>query len=575
MKIIKNEIRHYLHDVIRLKVFVAVIVCNLVIISNAIGEEDPLSEYKDIRDSLYTSSALGGSAGARGASLGGPLAGTLVDSNSVVLSDKKAQEYGILGENGKSLKVKPGEKRSDFHAPGPKNNFQRFLDSKEWDNIYDYSIKNNAASMISATTWNLANSAVGDARFSAISNAQSAMTNHYLAELSFIKQVEQNPYMKQSISDAYFSCVRDKMSEGDKLSWFEAQEACMGDESNNEDKSKSGGGKEKVEPSLFDFDKSLDHKGSDGKKICLSDYLFNQESGDGGSPVSGIGTSGSDDGIKKLKESYQKLFGDIEFSMEDDSSVAGIRKVKYTFYYPGDKDGKCEMKSDKTPTELYLDVLEHRYKILVQAVGVYCDQVKRQHNGIEDYVKLSPYKELVEYYNVAGYQVTPQLIDNLYTIAVDTSDLAQDGEVKCNVFTDMLAELDLLEFGNENQEQKKKSRLFKSIFYGIAKRVSDITMIKLYDVFYTYLTYTTTSTFGAASNIYAVADKQINQIYKSVLRIDASQRYQFVMSNLSELAEMVNIVNALKNANSDGITDLKRDGNDIQTQNEDFVSPNK
>ena len=107
--------------------------------------------------------------------------------------------------------------------------------------------------MIGSTTWNLANSSVGEARFYALMQAQKAIRSHYLAELSFIKQVEQNPYRRQGITDAYFSCVRKQMKEGKKegnenITWFEAQEKCMGDRGIDKDTSDKFG----LSPKLFD-----------------------------------------------------------------------------------------------------------------------------------------------------------------------------------------------------------------------------------------------------------------------------------------------------------------------------------
>ena len=328
------------------------------------ADDDPLAkDYGEIANSMYVASGVGGNIGGRTGAIGGPGSSKLVNDSNTMVQGEKLEESEIADRE--SLKVTPGTKQSDFHTYIPKKQFTEFLKSKEWEDIYDKSIKENAASMIGATTWNLANSSVGEARFHALMQSQEAVSNHYLAELSFIKQVEQNPYMRQGITDAYFSCVRRQMKEGKKegdknITWFEAQEICMGDE--GVDSNKFG-----TSPELYDY--SFVHDQDEkNKEICLSDYLFQQEKDKGL----------SDDGVAKLKESYQKLFGDIEFKMDDNNNVPGMREIKYTFYFPGAKEsGKCNIPDKtKSPSDLYLDVLLHRYNLFTEATKKWCNDFR-------------------------------------------------------------------------------------------------------------------------------------------------------------------------------------------------------
>lgn len=547
------------------------------------ADDDPLAkDYGEIANSMYVASGVGGNIGGRAGAIGGPGSSKLVNDSNTMVQGEKLEESEIADRE--SLKVTPGTKQSDFHTYIPKKQFTEFLKSKEWEDIYDKSIKDNAASMIGSTTWNLANSSVGEARFYALMQAQKAIRSHYLAELSFIKQVEQNPYMRQGITDAYFSCVRKQMKEGKKegnenITWFEAQEKCMGDRGIDKDTSDKFG----LSPKLFDYNDVYDHKDRDGKVICLSDYLFSQEEASGSDSK-----STNSEGIDKLKELYKKLFGDVEFEIQNDKDdVPGMREIKYTFYFPGGQGGKfCDIPNDsKSPSELYYDVLQHRYNLLITALGTYCQSTKRKDAGtstgpgtaksvgISEFIKKDEYISLVETYKAGGYNITPMTIDNLYKIVNDTSKIADDGMVDCNAFSDLYISdtKDLYTFGNDNDDPSKQ---YKSFLYSIAKSVTDVTVMKLYSFFYRYLQNTTTGTLGVNSPIYQIADAQINQIVKNAFGSRTNEISISTNKIIENVGEINVQVNDQINAQSRGLTDVKRDGVNNAQQNEDFVSPN-
>ncbi|MGI6679978.1 MAG: hypothetical protein ACOX3T_00550 [Bdellovibrionota bacterium] len=572
----------------RLKICLLFCICFLTLGGKAWGDLivkekegdslDPLKEYRDISNSLYVTSGTGGAAGGRGGAQAGPVSNSLTGANSGVIPGEELQESKIT--EGESLKVQQGRKLSNFHTYIPKKQFERMVDSKEWEKIYDQSIKDNYEGMIGATTWGLANSAVGQARFNAILQAQSALSNHYMSELAFIKQVEQNPYMRQSISDAYFSCVRKKMNDsmndqGKRYTWFEAQEICMGDESSL-GTVMTVGGLDNMTPNLFDYSSVIDNKNGLKDKICLSDYLFNQEE---------KSESGSDMG--KLKESYQKLLGDIEFKIKEGNSPSsnepiGMRSIEYKFYYPGESSEECGMKSTQSPSELYLETLLHRYNALVIELGTFCQKVKREAEGIDEFIEREEYARLQEYYKVGGYIVDIQTIDNLYKLANDTAKVADDGKADCSVFSELFLSdsEELLSFGKDESSRgggttNKSSRLYKSILYKIAKGVTDITILRLYNVFYTYLQNTTTGTFGVNSEIYSLVEKQYEQILYMVLGVHNTYAPQFIFNKLKEFENINLKVNELINAQAQSFTDMRRQGEDAITQNEDFAAPNK
>ena len=523
-------------------------------------DADPLLDFKDVSTSMYVASGVGGNIGGRSSAVGGPGSSKLVNSSNGIIQDETLNDSEIA--EGKSLKVTPGTKQSDFHTYIPKKQFTEFLKSKEWEDIYDKSIKENAASMIGATTWNLANSSVGEARFHALMQSQEAVSNHYLAELSFIKQVEQNPYMRQGITDAYFSCVRRQMKEGKKegdknITWFEAQEICMGDE--GVDSNKFG-----ISPELYDY--SFVHDQDEkNKEICLSDYLFQQEKDKGL----------SDDGVAKLKESYQKLFGDIEFKMDDNNNVPGMREIKYTFYFPGTKEsGKCNIPDKtKSPSDLYLDVLLHRYNLFTEATKKWCNDFRQngKENGLQEYLNSKEFKQFVEYYKVSGFNMTVQLVDNVYKLAKQTVK-NENGKIECDKVFPNIKREDLLKFGKDDgNDEKDVSRQYKTIIYTIASKVTDITLIKLYSTAYNYIGNLTTGVLGINSEIYNVANKQINQILNAAVGVDIDGTTALIGQNIAYLANVYDETNEQLNANRDGMNNLRVDGQDSDGKNEELV----
>ncbi len=558
-----NEIKKILF------LFFAIMLTTVIGVSNVVAEDDPLTKKNsDIANQVYTGQVTGGKLG-KNQNSGIGSSTNLGGTENAALAEEKVEDSKIAKDE--PIKVRPNEKQQDFHTYIPKRQFNRMINSKEWEKMYDEAVSgstnnnNGAASMIGAVTWGLANSAVGQARYNAISQTHQALMNHYLAELSFIKQVEQNPQMSQSITDAYFTCVRKKMNEMNNnhhYTWFEAQEICMGDDSDIQ-------GNDKIDPELFNYKEILDlEDSSNGEKVCLTDYLFNQEAGKGKNENNNDGEE--QESLTKLKTAYQSFIGDVLFKIKEDnnrnSDVIGVRKINYKFIFPGGDLSDCsgnQSDEDATPYKLYKKLVAHRYEQLVTTLGNFCQQVKR--NGdVEKFLGLEDTQKFFEYFQRPGFAMDLQVVQNLYALAEEYASRSDDGKISCNIFSDLInsIEEDLLKYGNSSSDDKDPSKVYKTVYYKFANVVATSTLFSAYNIMYGYLQNTTIASFGENSEIYQIAMKQIGQVVQNTLGIsDISRTDEINKKSAEVLMSIKEGLNDYQNANTKGLaSDLSANG---------------
>lgn len=582
-----NLNKHYLfcQNFYRHTVYLFVLMfCCLVFTSKTwaegISSEDPLTKQGGgkMYDAVRALSGYGGGVGANR----NKVIGNLVDMpflNWQGIMEEKLQDSAI--SQNAPITPSSGKKTSNFHTYVPKNQFQLMLRSKELEEIYNKEVKDGAASMIGATTWGLANSAVGQARFNAIMQSQAAVTNHYLSELTFIKQIEQYPHMKQEISNAYFSCVRAKMqknknNEGEKYSWFEAQEICMGDNAEIDDNSS------KINGELFTFAnvEDIDENSTDqkGEKICLTDYMLNQE--------------GMDNGLgDDFKKSYQAYIGDILFKIDtsNDSNNEGkanaIRTIEYKFESPGSSSGggsigESEQSSqrvciqenssenkDKKPYELVKDSFIYRYELLVNTLADYCKKVRHKESsdggngditGKQAIDARSAFennensKKFFETFTIVGFSIDGQTLDNLIDL-IDNDASKENGNFNCQTISD------LIDRNNNNIETTLKSVFdegnnsdkgaFKIALYLISAGVTKATLLQTYEMLYYYLSRTTLGGFADSSSTYKLAVQQINNVMQSTLGCNLDNVSDVHNGLLKLLNDLIKVIMDHQNAN--------------------------